>query len=291
MLRIEALDTALLRQICDVLAATDSGLKNTEIDELLHVSGIADPTPKSRTPYTYVATNKRTRLYRALSERQARDSAANAVLSFIERALSPVRFREDPSAFEKLSGSLNEALAFAGFKVTEAGKVVKRESVATTLDEARVRTQRLRSQMAERNVHPRILAACISEIRDDNYFHAVLEAAKSLAAEIRAKTGLTVDGVELVDQAFERGQKPFPLLAFNRLETDTERSEQRGVAQLLRGIFSAFRNPTAHEPKVTWFLSEDDALDALSMMSLLRRKLDTCFLTSSGAAAAVVATP
>jgi len=48
---------------------------------------------------------------------------------------------------------------------------------------------------------------------------------------------------------------------------------------MLRGIFGAFRNPTAHEPRVTWFLSEQDALDALSAMSLLHRKLDNCVAT------------
>jgi len=44
-------------------------------------------------------------------------------------------------------------------------------------------------------VHSRIIAACASEIADDNYFHTVFEAAKSLGAEIRAKSGLTSDGV------------------------------------------------------------------------------------------------
>lgn len=85
--------------------------------------------------------------------------------------------------------------------------------------------------------------------------------------------------MELVDEAFERLQASYPLLACNKLQTPTDKSEQRGVAALLRGIFAAFRNPTAHEPKIAWFISELDALVALSTMSLLHRKLDTCVVT------------
>ncbi|WP_244967818.1 TIGR02391 family protein [Xenorhabdus budapestensis] len=35
-----------------------------------------------------------------------------------------------------------------------------------------------------------------------------------------------------------------------------------------------FRNTTAHAPKITWSIQEQDALDILSMVSLVHRRLD-----------------
>jgi uncharacterized protein (TIGR02391 family) len=43
---------------------------------------------------------------------------------------------------------------------------------------------------------------------------------------------------------------------------------------LLKGLFGTFRNTTAHAPKITWDIEEQDALDILSMVSLVHRRLD-----------------
>jgi Protein of unknown function (Hypoth_ymh) len=58
------------------------------------------------------------------------------------------------------------------------------------------------------------------------------------------------------------------------LRTDAERNEQRGLANILKGIFSAFRNPAAHEPRIVWHVRAQDALDLLTMISLVHRRLD-----------------
>ncbi len=52
-------------------------------------------------------------------------------------------------------------------------------------------------------------------------------------------------------------------------------------AALLKGCFTAVRNPLAHEPKLLW-QGEDDAADYLTLISLLHRKLDACVLTGLG---------
>ncbi len=110
----------------------------------------------------------------------------------------------------------------------------------------------------------------------DNYFHAVFEATKGLAQRIRELTGVSLDGAALVDKVFAVDR---PLLAFNSLRTETEQSQHKGFAALLKGCFSAVRNPLAHEPKILWE-GEDDAADYLSLVSLLHRKLDDCVATS-----------
>ena len=72
-----------------------------------------------------------------------------------------------------------------------------------------------------------------------------------------------------------------PVLAINSLQTETEKSEHKGFALLLKGCFAAIRNPLAHEPKILW-QGEDDAADYFSLISLLHRKLDDGVPTNIG---------
>jgi uncharacterized protein (TIGR02391 family) len=58
------------------------------------------------------------------------------------------------------------------------------------------------------------------------------------------------------------------------LRTETEQSEQKGFANLVRGMFGTFRNVTAHAPKLRWPIDEQDALDLLSLVSYLHRRID-----------------
>ena len=65
-----------------------------------------------------------------------------------------------------------------------------------------------------------------------------------------------------------------PILILAPLITESAKSEQKGFANLLIGLFGAVRNPLAHAPKTTWPMSEQDALDILTLISLVHRKLD-----------------
>jgi uncharacterized protein (TIGR02391 family) len=125
-----------------------------------------------------------------------------------------------------------------------------------------------------------VLAACRAELLEENYFHTVLEATKSLAEKIRARTGLDGDGAELADAASGLGKTGTPPLAFNLLRRN-ERSEHTGPHNLIKGIFGAFRNPTAHALRASWPMEEADALDLLQTISLLHRRLDAAYVTLS----------
>ncbi len=122
--------------------------------------------------------------------------------------------------------------------------------------------------------HPDIFRFCTAEILAQNYFHAVFEAMKSITAKIRTLTGLSSDGADLVREAFQLGKTDTPLFAINTLITETEKGEQRGFVNLLIGLYGTIRNPLAHNPKIEWDMTEADALDMMSTLSLLHRKLD-----------------
>jgi uncharacterized protein (TIGR02391 family) len=116
-------------------------------------------------------------------------------------------------------------------------------------------------------------AAQFDELRD-NYFHAVFEATKSVAEKIRQTAGVQGDGSEIVDAAFGLA-KGAPILAINSLGTKTEEDEQKGFSNLLKGMFGMFRNVTGHAPKIHWEVTEQDAIDLLTLVSLIHRRLDT----------------
>jgi uncharacterized protein (TIGR02391 family) len=271
MAAIPKIDETRLQAVCDVLGDTSSGFTGSEIGQLLERCAVPDLEP---------TITKRKRLFEALRRKQERDGCANNVLAFVATAMDPVRFVGNRSRFETMRNSLNEALAFGGFHLGEDGKL-KAVTEARTLDEAQQRAGRLRAELTRRQVHHDVLQFCRVELLQENYFHAVFEATKSVAEKIRAKTGLTSDGAELVDRAFGINA---PMLAINSLRTDTEQTEQKGFANLLKGLFGTFRNVTAHVPKITWPIYEQDALDLLSIASYLHRRLDDAIVVPGSGA-------
>lgn len=210
------------------------------------------------------------RIKLALLVRQQQDRCGNNVAAFIQAALNPVRFINERTRFEELRLRVNEILAFAALALQLDGKLYP-TTVAHTIDEAKERAGRLRAALQQRQVHGDVLAFCRAELLQDNYFHAVFEATKSVAEKLRKLSGLTCDGADLVDAAFSIKA---PLLAINSLRTETEESEHKGFANLVRGVFGTFRNVTGHAPKIHWRIDEQDALDLLTMVSYLHRRLD-----------------
>ena len=61
---------------------------------------------------------------------------------------------------------------------------------------------------------------------------------------LREKTGVDGDGATLVGQALGGDS---PRLRINKLQSETERNEQRGIENILRGMYQAIRNPRSHE--------------------------------------------
>ncbi len=167
-----------LEAICSVVGETHGGLTGSEISRLLGRCGIPDPYPDT----------KRHRLFAALRLKQNQDGCANNLLAFLQQVMDPARHLGNQENFERLRTDLNQALAFCGFSLGRDGKIVRVEK-ATTISEAQERASRLRARLAERNIHPDVFQFCRAELLQENYFHAVFEATKSVAEKIRQKTG------------------------------------------------------------------------------------------------------
>lgn len=237
----------------------------SDISRFFIIKGLVDNSGES---------TKWKRLYWVFLKCQKQHQCANLVVDFIQSFLTPARFVGRNDEFEANRQQLNTILSFSGLEYGKDGKF-RQCKIAKTLDEAEKRARTIRAKFQGRQIHPEVLKYCRSELLQDNYFHAVFEASKGLAQRIRDLSGVQADGAALIDKVFSIEK---PILAINSLRTETERSEHKGFALLLKGCFAAVRNPLAHEPKILW-QGEDDAADYLSLISLLHRKLDECTIT------------
>ncbi|MFH0828772.1 MAG: TIGR02391 family protein [Candidatus Kerfeldbacteria bacterium] len=265
---IPAFTDAQLEALAKVFGDCFTG---SDLDRLLQSANLAEPPDAPSTKWR--------RLLAVFQKSQAEHRVGNHVGAFIQIALEPARWHGNAVGLESALAQINEILAFAGLCVGEDGKL-RTAQVAKTLSEAQQRVGRLRTELERRGVHPDVLRFCRAELLQENYFHAVLEATKSVGEKIRAKSGLDDDGAPLVDQAFGGDPTKLPILAFNALRTPTEWSEHRGLMNLVKGLFGAFRNPTAHEARISWPVGEADALDLLTLASLLHRRIDAAVKTA-----------
>jgi uncharacterized protein (TIGR02391 family) len=248
-----------IESIAHVVGDTSSGFTGAEIARLLRVCRI--PDPGEMTKWRRVAT--------ALEDEQTKTRSGNCIVSFITAAMQPVRWTNNTAGFAAMREGLNIVLAFSGLAVGEDGLVYRR-TAARTHDEAAI-AKRLRDELVRRKGHSEVFKYCSKELVEEDCFGAVFEATKGLCERLRAMCGLDEDGQRLVQEAFEGSS---PMIALNSLRTNTEKNEQRGLASLMKGVLSAFRNPEAHETKLTWHVSEPDAIDLLSTLSLIHGRLD-----------------
>ena len=254
-----------IESLAKLLAECGSG---SDISRVLADCGIQDGSGQS---------TKWRRLYWIFLDVQRRDLCANRILDFIQSFLMPARFVGRNDELEAHRSELNTVLALAGFEYGADGKFRNRPAAAT-LTEAERRVKTIQAKFQGRRIHHEVLKYCQAELMQHNYFHAVFEASKGLAQRIRDKSGVDGDGAKLVDNVFSVNG---PVLAFNTLQTEVDKTEHKGFTALLKGCFAGVRNPLAHEPKIMWD-SEDDAADYLTLISLLHRKLDDCVPTGLG---------
>ena len=119
------------------------------------------------------------------------------------------------------------------------------------------------------DLHPEIERAVGKLYRDGHYANAVEDACKALIGLTKFRSlRHDLDGTDLMRTVFSVKK---PVLAFNDLKDESDRSEQEGMMHLFEGAVMAFRNPRAHK------LIQDHperALEYIAFVSLLAKRLD-----------------
>jgi uncharacterized protein (TIGR02391 family) len=137
------------------------------------------------------------------------------------------------------------------------------------------------ADMHWRSLHPSVQAAAESLYKSGHYFHALLEAIKRYAKDVKDAAGVAAVDLNALQGAFG-GNAPKldvagPYLP-DKVTSDTAgniRTAQRAISE---GLWQGFRSPIAHEDvgdlENHEIFSYQDCLDALSILSHLRRRVE-----------------
>lgn len=125
---------------------------------------------------------------------------------------------------------------------------------------------------ADYQFHPEIERVSGALFRNRHYKQAALEAYICVIAAVRIKSGLALDGDDLMNRAFGSDRRT-PALQVNALSSDAERDEQRGFMYLFKGLVG-LRNLKAHSNVL--FDDEKRAHEYLALSSLLLRMVELC---------------
>lgn len=101
--------------VAGVLGDTAQGLTGREIVQLLATVRVPEVD----------GGNKRDRLAGALLSQQARQEASNCVIGFINAAMAPVRYAQQPHVFSRRQDDLNQVLVHVGLRVNDEGKLAR----------------------------------------------------------------------------------------------------------------------------------------------------------------------
>lgn len=254
-----------IEEIAKIVGDLYSG---SELTRILEQTGLTDPLGPTVTKWK--------RLAAAMEERQASRQDGAAVVGLIHAAMAPERTLSRRADAAIARDNLNQVLSIAGYRVRDDGRIARTTS-ATTDSEAAARSERLHKLLSDRGAHQAVLRHCRPDLVRTDFYEAVFESIKGLGHRLRGMSGGTdEDGPKLVEATLEGSN---PLILLNGRATQSQRDEQRGVALLMKGIFAAFRNPAAHEPKIVWTMTEQDALDVLGTLSMVHRRLDAARLS------------
>jgi uncharacterized protein (TIGR02391 family) len=123
--------------------------------------------------------------------------------------------------------------------------------------------------LGDLELHPEIERAASDLFKNEHYANAIEDSCKALNLLVKLRSGRDdLDGTDLMQKVFSPNG---PVLRFNEMQTDSEKSEQQGMMFLFAGAMLALRNPRAHD------LIDDDpekALESISFISFLAKSLD-----------------
>ena len=259
-----------LEGIAKAFGNTNDGFTGSEIGHLLQVFQIKDVSPSQ---------TKWVRLHNAFAAHLNKTNDHSIIRKFIMYTMFPNSHLDNQARYKIMHQNLNKAISSADLAVDEGtGEVIPIEG-ARTLRGAEERANTFRAKLESRGVHRDVLEFCGAELAENNYFHAVLEAAKSISYKLRDRTGLQDDGSKLAKHALGIISGRPPRIKINAFQTESDKSEQQGFLHLVTGIFSMFRNRIAHDARIQSKVDKDDLEDLLLLASIIHRRLDKATIT------------
>ena len=189
------------------------------------------------------------------------------VARVIQQLCDPQEFFSTPDQHAEVCREANKILSFNGLTVGNDGKLRKLEGKATSFTKPIPENAKI---FDDRHFHGRINQHARKLFVEGNYFHAVFECCKVYDKEVQAKSQMSGYGSRLMETALA----VTGTIKLNSQSTRTQINEQEGVMHLSVGLMRAIRNPQAHEPALDWPIGREDALDLLSFVSYLFRKLE-----------------
>lgn len=138
----------------------------------------------------------------------------------------------------------------------------------TPIEEPGVQGEAFSEQTFWSLIHPEIAAEARARFEAAHFADAVEAALKIVAQKVRDRTGITLDGSELMHTAFTPKR---PLLIFKDPIPATQKAMQQGYMEMFAGAMTGVRNPKAHGIVM---LDQRRAIHFLFVASLLADKVD-----------------
>ncbi len=173
-----------------------------------------------------------------------------------------------------IMGGISIAKAREGIKKGFHSAIVTLSSLIETFkeklqDSPEDPSTKAKRTLAELNIHPELIKGIAKLFQDGHYANAVEDACKILEGFVKMRSmRFDLSGTDLMQAVFSVKN---PILSFNDLQTETDKSEQQGMMFLYAGAMLALRNPRAHSLKVD---DPENALDLILFINLLLKSLD-----------------
>lgn len=262
------IDSNIIEEVAKLLGELVTGSK---ITMLFSVNGWKDHYTETGDK---MLSTKWKRIYYTIVNEINKANSIAPFIKIIEDIMEPFIFRDNIESWKESKRDINRIIGFCGLELLDEGKVKSIKPIKT-LQEAIDRTNSLLEKLQVYNIHEEIIKYCRPELLNENYFHSILEASKSVLQRIREMTNSSKDGNTLINEAFIV-KNPAIVIRENLLKDEQERSQYQGLKSLLNTICYLYRNPTAHSSKLFNPSSEQDAIQAFLLISMAHRQLDNC---------------
>lgn len=103
---------------------------------------------------------------------------------------------------------------------------------------------------------------------NEDYTTSILNAISYIRDTIREKSNLEFDGVDLINQAFNEKN---PKIKVNSLKTKNDKNIQKGLRELLIGVYTHIRNPRSHDKYKD---TKEDAVSIILFINYLLKTID-----------------